>query len=92
MPGADHFLPVWLLHVIKEAYHTAIDARNFTRHHPRYGPKEIRGTRDETEKTRDPTEGGDPESLHHVRIPGQPLHVPYVQEDQPIPMSEILFK
>ena len=29
MPGADHFLPVWLLHVFKEVYHTAIDAPNF---------------------------------------------------------------
>ena len=25
------------------------------------------------------------------RIPGHPLHIPHVQEDQPIPKSEILF-
>ena len=49
MPGADHFLPVWLLYVINEVYHTAIDAPNFPRHRLRYGPKEIRGTRDELE-------------------------------------------
>ena len=66
MPGADHFLPLWLLHVIKEVYHTAIDAPNFPRHRLRYGPKEVRGTRDEIDKTRDPTQGGDPDSLHHV--------------------------
>ena len=71
MPGADHFLPVWLLHVIKEVYHTAIDAPNFPRHHLRYGPKEIRGTRDKTDKTRNHTQGGDPESLHHVPRPSK---------------------
>ena len=56
---ADHFLSVWLLHVIKEVYHTAIDAPNFPWHRLRYGPKEIQGTRDETEKARDSTQGGD---------------------------------
>ena len=66
MPSAGHFLPVWLLHVIEEVYHTAIDAPTFPQHHLRYGPKEIRGTRDETDETRDPIQGGDPESLHHV--------------------------
>ena len=50
MPGAEHFLPVWVLHVIKKVYHTAINAPNFPRHRLRYGPKEIRGFRDETDK------------------------------------------
>ena len=96
MPDSDNFLPVRLLHVTKEMYTTAIDVPNLPRHRLRYGPKEIRATRNETGKTRDLTRGGDPESLHYVprprqtggkmyqyecrHIPRQLLHIPQVQE------------
>ena len=104
MPGS--VLTVQLLHVTEEVYHTAIDASNRPRHHLRYGPNEIRGTRDETGTSRDPTQRGDTESFHHVSQPGktdgkmyqhecrrihcQPLHVPHVQEDQPMPNNRLL--
>ena len=71
MPDSDNFLPVQLVHATKEVDTTAIDAPNLPRHRLRYGPKEIRATRDETGKNRDPTRGGDPESLHYVPRPRQ---------------------
>lgn len=58
-----------VLHVSEEVCHTAMDAPNLPRHRLRYEPKEIRGVRDGTGKTRDPTQGGAPESLHRVPRP-----------------------
>ena len=107
MPGSDHFQPVRLVHVAEDVYHKAIGTPNLAQHRLRYGPKEVRGTRDKTGTTRDPSQGGDPDWLHYVPRPRknggkmyqhkyrrpsrQPLHVAHIQEDQPIPKSEILF-